>query len=162
MRTRFNLLCVTLAALLAAAGCGGPALESGDLTLSVGKDGQLRFVALRATSPLLEDAATLSTITVGGNPVVFGTSEVNGRMLSDAFGKGSSLVLESTSEIGIVREVSVTSYDRYPSTLVVRAVYTNDSDEDVAVDGWSLCDLRVRAAGYRPQKLQKEELHRAR
>ena len=150
MRTRFNLLCVTLAALLAAAGCGGSALESGDLTLSVGKDGQLRFGTLRATSPLLEDAATLSTVTVGGNPVVFGTSEVNGRMLSDAFGKGSSLVLESTSESGLVREVSVTSYDWYPSTLVVRAVYTNDSDEDVVVNGWSLCDLRVRAAGDQP------------
>ena len=150
MKNRLNQICLTLAVLLAAAGCSGPALKSGDLALSVDKDGQLHFEASCAASPLLEDAATLSTVTVGGAPVSFGPAEVSGRMLSDAFGKGSSVVLERASESGLFQEISVSAYERYPSTLVVRASYTNDSEQDIAVDGWSVCDLHVRTAGDQP------------
>ena len=59
-------------------------------------------------------------------------------------------MLESNSERGLVREISVTAYDRYPSTFVVRVSYTNESDSDIAVNGWSVCDLKVNAAGDDP------------
>ena len=140
---------LSLALLLAAVACGS-GLKSGDISLSVDKAGSLHMVSAAATTPLIQDAATLSTLTVGGSEVAFGPSEVKGRMRSDGFGKGSTMVLESSSETGLVRSVSVTAYDQYPSTLVVRAVYTNESEEAVAVDGWSMCCLRVNAAGDDP------------
>ena len=148
MRDAFRLT-LSLALLLAAVACGR-GLESGDLSLSVDKAGSLHLVSAAAKTPLIQDAATLSTLTSGGSEVAFGPSQVSGQMCSDAFGKGSSMVFESSSQKGLVREVSVTAYDNYPSTLVVRAVYTNDSDEAIAVDGWSVCCLRVNAAGDDP------------
>ena len=148
MRDAFRLT-LSLALLLAAVACGR-GLEGGDLSLSVDKAGSLHLVSAAAKTPLIQDAATLSTLTSGGSEVAFGPSQVSGQMCSDAFGKGSSMVFESSSQKGLVREVSVTAYDNYPSTLVVRAVYTNDSDEAIAVDGWSVCCLRVNAAGDDP------------
>lgn len=148
MRDAFRLT-LSLALLLAAVACGR-GLESGDLSLSVDKAGSLHLVSAAAKTPLIQDAATLSILTSGGSEVAFGPSQVSGQMCSDAFGKGSSMVFESSSQKGLVREVSVTAYDNYPSTLVVRAVYTNDSDEAIAVDGWSVCCLRVNAAGDDP------------
>lgn len=148
MRDAFRLT-LSLALLLAAVACGR-GLESGDLSLSVDKAGSLHLVSAAAKTPLIQDAATLSTLTSGGSEVAFGPSRVSGQMCSDAFGKGSNMVFESSSQKGLVREVSVTAYDNYPSTLVVRAVYTNDSDEAIAVDGWSVCCLRVNAAGDDP------------
>lgn len=148
MRDAFRLT-LSLALLLAAVACGR-GLESGDLSLSVDKAGSLHLVSAAAKTPLIQDAATLSTLTSGGSEVAFGPSQVSGQMCSDAFGKGSSMVFESSSQKGLVQEVSVTAYDNYPSTLVVRAVYTNDSDEAIAVDGWSVCCLRVNAAGDDP------------
>ncbi|MBQ5936050.1 MAG: alpha-galactosidase [Bacteroidales bacterium] len=148
MRDAFRLT-LSLALLLATSACGR-GLESGDLSLSVDKAGSLHLVSAAAKTPLIQDAATLSTLTSGGSEVAFGPSQVSGQMCSDAFGKGSSMVFESSSQKGLVREVSVTAYDNYPSTLVVRAVYTNDSDEAIAVDGWSVCCLRVNAAGDDP------------
>lgn len=148
MRDAFRLT-LSLALLLAAVACGR-GLESGDLSLSVDKAGSLHLVSAAAKTPLIQEAATLSTLTSGGSEVAFGPSQVSGQMCSDAFGKGSSMVFESSSQKGLVREVSVTAYDNYPSTLVVRAVYTNDSDEAIAVDSWSVCCLRVNAAGDDP------------
>ena len=142
-------LSLILGFLLAVAGCG-KGLESGDISLSVNKAGALQIASAAATSPLIQDIATLSTLTAGDAEVAFGPAEVSGRMVSDAFGKGSSVVLESVAESGLVRTVSVTAYDKYPSTLVVRASYTNEAEEAVAVDGWSVCSLRVNAAGDDP------------
>ena len=142
-------LTLILAVLLLGAGCAKP-LENGDISLSVDKTGQLQLVSSTAAKPLIQDAATLSTLTADGAEVAFGPAKKSSRMLSDAFGKGSALVLESSSERGLVREVSVAAYDRYPSTLVVRAAYTNESDADIAVDGWSVCGLKVATAGDDP------------
>ena len=148
MKTRASLFMI-LSVLLVLAGCKS-ALECGDIALSVDKDGQLQIASAAASTPLIREAATLSTLKADGAEVVFGAPKVSSRMVSDVFGKGSSRVFESTSEGGIVREISVTAYEKYPSTLVVRADYTNESAEVVAVDGWTLCDLQVRPAGDDP------------
>ena len=149
MRTRISLTFLTLSLALIAAGCSH-AFSCGDISLSVDKAGQLHIASAAASTPLIRDAATLSALTADGAEVAFGPAEKSSRVLTDTFGKGSSLVLESNSERGLVREISVTAYDRYPSTFVVRASYTNESDSDIAVNGWSVCDLKVNAAGDDP------------
>ena len=150
MKTRNLFWVMLLTALFLTTGCGH-SLKSGDLSLSVGKGGLLHFEAACAAKPLLEDAATLSTLTADGAEVVFGPVEgVSGRMISDAFGKGSTLVLESESKNKLEREVALTAYEKYPSTFVVRVSYTNESAEDIAVNGWSVCGLKVKTAGDDP------------
>ena len=150
MKTRITWLAMLLAVLFLTAGCGGNALENGDITLSVDKDGQLQIGSPAAKSPLLGDLTQLASLTVGGEKIVFTSDVISGGMVSDAFGKGRRVVLEAKSAAGIEREVTVTAYDRYPSTLVVRAEYENESGADVAVDGWSVCDLQVKTAGDDP------------
>ena len=150
MKTRNLFWVMLLTTLFLTTGCGH-SLKSGDLSLSVGKGGLLHFEAACAAKPLLEDAATLSTLTADGAEVVFGpVEEVSGRMISDAFGKGSTLVLESESKNKLEREVALTAYEKYPSTFVVRVSYTNESAEDIAVNGWSVCGLKVKTAGDDP------------
>ena len=140
---------MVLSVLLVPAACQ-TGLSDGDLTVSAGKDGALQITAASATTPLLKDVVDLSTLTANGAKVAFTPTGSSVRMDSDAFGKGRTLVLESQSAEGIVRTVTVTAYDRFPSTLVVRVEYVNDSDADVAVNGWSVCDLQVNAAGDTP------------
>ena len=142
-------LSLILAVLLLGAGCGKP-LESGDLSLSVDKAGKVLIASEKAATPLVKDDAVLSTITVGGERVTFGAPRISREKVQDAFGSGNGVVLESRAESGLVRRVSATVYDRYPSTLVVRTQYTNASDADIAVDGWSVCDLTVQSAGDEP------------
>ncbi len=149
MKTRIHLTVLTLSLALIAAGCGHD-FSCGDISLSVDKAGQLHIASAAASTPLVRDVETLSTLTADGAEVAFGPAEKSSRVLTDTFGKGNSLVLESDSERGLVREISVTAYDRYPSTFVVRASYTNESDSDIAVNGWSVCDLKVNAAGDDP------------
>ena len=150
MKTRPISLTLLLTALFLTTGCG-KALTSGDLSVSVGKDGRLHFETACAAQPLLEDVLTLSTLTANGEEVVFGpVEEVTGRTVSDAFGKGTTLVLESETKNKLEREVSLTAYENDPSTLIVRVIYTNESKEDVAVNGWSVCGLKVKTAGDDP------------
>ena len=111
----------------------------------------MHFATACAAQPLLEDVLTLSTLTANGAEVVFGpVEEVTGRTVSDAFGKGTTLVLESETKNKLEREVSLTAYENHPSTLIVRVIYTNESKEDVAVNGWSVCGLKVKTAGDDP------------
>ena len=149
MNFRIKWIPMLLSLLLVVAGCG-KGLDNGGIAVRADESGNVHITAAAAKTPLLADVAELSTLTVGGSKVAFGPCEVSGRAVSDAFGKGSSYVLEAESEEGIVRVVTITAYDRYPSTLVVRAAYENDSDADIAVDGWSICDLQVLSAGDTP------------
>ena len=138
-----------LAVLLLGAGCSKP-LASGDLSLSADKAGMIRIAAEKAVKPLVQEGAELSAIKVDGESVPFGPCKISKETVQDAFGTGHGYVMESKAENGLVRRVSATAYDRYPSTLIIRAQYTNASDKDVAVDGWSACNLDVLAAGDDP------------
>ncbi|MBR5100732.1 MAG: alpha-galactosidase [Bacteroidales bacterium] len=142
-------LTMILTVLLLGAGCAKP-LASGDLSLSADKAGLIRIASEKAVKPLVQEGAELSAIKVDGEFVPFGPCKISKEAVQDAFGSGQGVVMESKAENGLVRRVSATAYDRYPSTLIIRAQYTNASDKDVAVDGWSACKLNVLAAGDDP------------
>ena len=149
MKTKLLWLTALVAVLSFATGCGN-ALQNGDLALTAAKDGQLQIATAKAATPLVKDVATLSSLTADGATVPFGPARVSRAKANDTFGAGNSFVLESKSENGVTRTMTVSSYDKYPATVVVRAQYTNTSDKDLSVDGWSICDLQVSAAGDDP------------
>ena len=145
----FLRLTMGLAVLLLGAGCA-KTLESGDIALSVDKAGTLRIVSGKAVKPLVQPGVEPASLSVDGTPVPFSRPRVSRTAVRDAFGTGRSVVMESKAENGLVCRTTVSAYDRYPSTLVVRTAYTNASDKDISVDGWSVCKLTVQTAGDAP------------
>jgi alpha-galactosidase len=148
MKTRISFAWL-LSCLLALTGCTQK-MTSGDLTLSADRTGTLQIVSSQAAAPLLADVADLVTITVDGTQVPFQSSRLAKAVVNDVFGNGNSLVLEGKSANGLVRQLTLSTYDRFPSTLVVRVNYTNTSDKPLPVNGWSVCRLQVNSAGDDP------------
>lgn len=148
MKTRISFAWL-LACLLALTGCTQK-MTSGDLTLSADRTGTLHIVSSQAAAPLLADVADLAAITVDGTQVPFQSSRLAKAVVNDVFGNGNSLVLEGKAANGLVRQLTLSTYDRFPSTLVVRVNYTNTSDKPLPVNGWSVCRLQVNSAGDDP------------
>ncbi len=148
MKTRISFAWL-LSCLLALTGCTQK-MTSGDLTLSADRTGTLHIVSSRAAAPLLADVADLVAITVDGTQVPFQSSRLAKAVVNDVFGNGNSLVLEGKAANGLVRQLTLSTYDRFPSTLVVRVNYTNTSDKPLPVNGWSVCRLQVNSAGDDP------------
>lgn len=148
MKTRISLACL-LSCLLALTGCAQK-MTCGDLTLSADRTGALQIASSQAATPLLADGEDLATITVDGTQVPFQASRLAKATVNDVFGNGSSLVLEGKAANGLVRQLTLSTYDRFPSTLVVRVSYTNTSDKPLPVNGWSVCRLQVKSAGDDP------------
>lgn len=148
MKTRISFAWL-LSCLLALTGCTQK-MTSGDLTLSAERTGTLQIVSSRAAAPLLADVADLVAITVDGTQVPFRSSRLAKAVVNDVFGNGNSLVLEGKAANGLVRQLTLSTYDRFPSTLVVRVNYTNTSDKPLPVNGWSVCRLQVNSAGDDP------------
>lgn len=148
MKTRISFAWL-LSCLLALTGCTQK-MTSGDLTLSADRTGTLQIVSSRAAAPLLADVADLVAITVDGTQVPFQSSRLAKAVVNDVFGNGNSLVLEGKAANGLVRQLTLSTYDRFPSTLVVRVNYTNTSDKPLPVNGWSVCRLQVNSAGDDP------------
>ena len=148
MKTRISFAWL-LSCLLALTGCTQK-MTSGDLTLSADRTGTLHIVSSQAAAPLLADVADLAAITVDGTQVPFQSSRLAKAAVNDVFGNGNSLVLEGKSANGLVRQLTLSTYDRFPSTLVVRVNYTNTSDKPLPVNGWSVCHLQVNSAGDDP------------
>ena len=114
----------------------------------------LLFVAAACRCDLPEaeiaEAAESTTLTVEGAEVSFSPVDQSSRKVNDAFGAGCSAIFRAKSDLGLERKVTVTRYEQFPATLVVRVEYKNVSGRDLAVDGWSVCDLKVPGAGDEP------------
>lgn len=87
----------------------------------------------------------LAGISAMGQGVEFATLGTSVKNVSDEFGKGKAVVVtrESVSEPKIRQVLSITSHKDFPSFYTVKAEYTNASAGDIAVDGWTLCNMTV-------------------
>ena len=148
MKYSVRLLIIMTALLLA--GCDST-FRSGDITLAEGDGGRVSLSSAVASAPLIPEAVELSSITAEGARVDFVPSGSKAGKAADAFGAGRLMVMSAKSALGLDREITVAAYDRFPSTLVVRSCYVNNSDRDIAVDGWSICNLQVASKGDTPE-----------
>ena len=96
------------------------------------------------------EAAGSATITVEGAEVPFSPVDRSSCKVNDAFGAGCSVIFRASADNGLERKVSVTRYEQFPATLVVRVEYKNASVRDLAVDGWSVCNTKLAGAGDEP------------
>ena len=142
---------LAIAALVVSACVSAPV--SGDLSVVPEEDGMAFRVENAATAtPLIKSATDFGSITVEGNKVVFKTVGTSKKSISDKFGRGKCYIFKGESVSGpeITRELKLSVYDAFPSTVVVDAVYRNRSGEELSVDGWSMCDLQVQAEAPAP------------
>ena len=128
--------------------CVSP-LVNGDLVVAGWDGGNVSLESKKAGKPLIKGASELSTVTVDGKVAEF-SSDVSETDVNDAFGSGRGLVISGESLTGLSRKIAVNAYDAFPSTVVVKTVYTNDSSKDIAIEGWTLCDLKVADGGDSP------------
>ncbi|MBQ3996848.1 MAG: hypothetical protein II637_02290, partial [Bacteroidales bacterium] len=119
-------------------------VSTGDLTVIPADDSmEFNLEAAIASTPLTEGATDFGTIRIAGEEVRFITVGYSKRSISDGFGKGTCYIYkgEAVSGPAISRELRLSVYKDFPSTVLVDAVYHNLSGEDLSVDGWSMCDL---------------------
>ena len=122
-------------------------VSTGDLTVIPADDSmEFNLEAAIASTPLTEGATDFGTIRIAGEEVRFVTVGYSKQSISDGFGKGTCYIYkgEAVSGPAISRELRLSVYKDFPSTVLVDAVYHNLSGEDLSVDGWSMCDLSVK------------------
>ena len=127
-------------------------VKSGELKLNSKSGTSFLVASADASKALFEGYSDLSTVTSDGSVIAFKTVGTAREAVSDQFGSGTVHVFKGESVSGpkMTRELRISAYDQFPSTLVVKAVYTNDSGEAIDIDGWTLCDLKVRPAAEDP------------
>lgn len=149
MAMKFAHIALLTVSALGMMSCGTtPA--NGDLHLDVTEGSKITISSDAAQAPLFDGAAVLSELKVGGQSVQFTDAAPSTSKIDDKFGKGQRMTFEGSSENGITREISFTSYAEFPSTIILSATYTNASNEEIVVDGWSQCGLSVAGNGDTP------------
>ena len=120
---------------------------SGDLSVVPEENGTFFRIENAATAtPLIKSATDFGTVSVSGQEISFKTVSSSKKAVSDEFGNGTCYIYkgESVSGPSMTRQLKLSVYDAFPSTIIVSAEYGNASGDAVSVDGWSLCDLKVQ------------------
>lgn len=140
--------------LLLAFGCASdPIVQSGDLVLGVDKDMRVFVSTPLSQQPLMTKASAFSALTVEGQVPAFTLVGTEKKSVNDAFGKGTAWVFLAEASLGegkIQEKLTFTTYKRFPSTIIVRACYTNATGKPVSVDGWTLDCLEIAAGEPEP------------
>ena len=140
--------------LLLAAGCSSNGkVASGDLAASVDGGMRLSVTALQADAPLLEAEAAFSGIRVAGQTPDFTLVRTEKKKVNDAFGEGTAYIFHGEARLGegkIKEALTLTTYGRFPSTVIARAAFTNATGAPLAVEGWTMDRFNVIAGEPEP------------
>ncbi len=140
--------------LLLSAGCSqGRLVKSGEMAVSM--DGEMRLLVSTplADQPLMTEASAFSGVTVEGQVPAFTLTGTEKQSVTDAFGKGTSRIFLGEASFGegkILEKLTLTTYDRFPSTIVARAEFTNATGKPVTVNGWTMDRFEVEAGEADP------------
>lgn len=104
----------------------------------------------KSATPLSDVFTSINALKVDGKSVDFKTTGTSSFAVNDEFGKGKRVVVSGVSADGIERELLLTTYDEFPSTIIVKAKYTNAGEESINVTGWDICSLKLNAADADP------------
>ena len=154
MKRLVNGLVGWFALLLLMAGCAsGQKVKSGYMEVSV--DGEMRLLVSTplADQPLTDEASAFSSITVDGQVPAFTLVRTEKKAVQDAFGKGTCQVFHGEAAVDggkILEDLMLCTYDRFPSTVIARAVFTNKTGAPVSVEGWTMDRFAVIAGEADP------------
>ena len=149
------VFCLTIGAMmLLAAGCASDrVVKSGDLMVSV--DGNMRVLVSTplAKHPMMTEASAFSSLTVEGQVPAFTLVGTETQSVNDAFGKGTARIFLGEATLGggkIQEKLTLATYERFPSTIIARATFTNATGKPLSVDGWTMDRLEVAAGEPEP------------
>ncbi len=139
-----------LSALLLAAACSpGREMTNGDLTVSLDEGMKVQLSATLTDRSLTAEPSTFSALSIEGDAPVFSLVRTEKKTVTDAFGKGTALVFHGEAPAAggkILQQLTFTAYDRFPSTVIARAEFTNATGAPISVNGWTM-DRFEMAAG---------------
>ena len=134
--------------LLVAACSPSGRIQSGDMVVSVDEEMCLLVSTPLAEKPLMEAPSSFSGLCVDGETPVFTRVRTMKKAVSDAFGKGTSRVFLGEASLGkgkVLQKLTLTVYDRFPSTVIARAEFTNVTGAPLTVKGWTMDRFDVAA-----------------
>ncbi len=136
-----RFIALWIGAGLLAAGCASDGVvRSGDLTVTV-DGGMCLSVETALTDQPLADPLPFSSIQLGEKTPAFTLVRTERKTVKDAFGKGEATVYYGESALGegkVLETLILTAYERFPSTVVARATYTNATGAPLKVSGWEM------------------------
>ncbi len=136
-----RFIALWIGAGLLAAGCASDGVvRSGDLTVTV-DGGMCLSVETALTDQPLADPLPFSRIQLGEKTPAFTLVRTERKTMKDAFGKGEATVYYGESALGegkVLETLTLTAYERFPSTVVARATYTNATGAPLKVSGWEM------------------------
>ena len=141
-------------ALLLVTSCSSAGnIKSGDLRVSVDEGMNLLVQTPLAEKPLMEAASTFSALSIEGETPVFTLVKTEKGSVQDEFGTGIRRIFHGEAALGegkILEDLILTTYDRFPSTVVARAVFTNETGNPISVKGWTMDRFDVAATDPDP------------
>jgi alpha-galactosidase len=133
---RFVLILIPLA-LSAAAAQPTARVDTGKVLLEFDKSLHTRVISRAAPSNPITDWSASETVTVSGTELQdFEFRKQNRQSVRDALGAGRRFTITGERE-GLRKEVSITAYQAFPTTLVLQVRYTNTSGSPVTIDKWT-------------------------
>ena len=140
--------------LLLVAGCTCDGIvRSGDLSVTVDGSMGLSLSTPLTETPLAEDGTTFCGIALGEKSPVFTLVRTERKTVSDAFGKGTAYIFYGEAPFSggkMLEKLTLTSYRRFPSTVVARAEFTNATGAPQPVSGWQMGRFVVPAGDPDP------------
>ena len=142
------------AALLLSAACTmDPTVRSGDLSVSVDEGMRLLVSTTLSDKPLTEGASAFSSVTMDGQEPVFTLVRTEKKTVTDDFGKGTAWIFYGEAAVAdgkVQQKLTLTAYDRFPSTVLAQAAFTNATGAPVSVEGWTIDRFEVAAGDSDP------------
>ena len=141
MKKPVYLFLAAAAALLVTACSPGKVIRTGTMEVRVDSQMQLLVSSSAAVRPIMETPVVFSGISTAGQSPVFILSGSEKSAVDDAFGTGVRYVFHGKAAAGtgeILEDLILTTYDRFPSTVIAKAVFTNRTGAELPVDSWTI------------------------
>ena len=133
------------AALLAAGCASDGVVRSGDVSLTV-DEGMCLKVETTLTDEAMVESPEFFSIQMGEKSPSFRLVRSERKHVADQFGKGVATIFYGESDLGrgkVLEKLTLTAYEKFPSTVLAKASFTNATGAPLAVSGWTMDRFNV-------------------
>ena len=144
---------VFAAAALLTAACAPDSVKSGETELCLDDSFVPKISTTLSSLPLSCDGQPICGITVDGQEPEFTLSRMEYKRVNDNFGPGAAWTFYGESPYGdgtISQALTLSSYKRFPGTILAKASFTNRSGAPLPAEGWTLCRFNIPSGGDEP------------
>jgi alpha-galactosidase len=112
-------------------------VDNGKILLELDRSLHTRVTSRASSTNAITDWSASETVTVAGSDVKdFAFRKQSRQSVRDALGSGRRFTITGEGA-GLRKEVSITTYQTFPATLVLQVRYTNIADSPLTIDKWT-------------------------